>query len=60
MGRSWEKAYAIVSRPHEETKRENLELAQLLTRDSLGFSNGRVTQNFQKEKMRSNNSNEGN
>jgi hypothetical protein len=28
VGRSWEKAYAIVSRPHEETKRENPELAQ--------------------------------
>jgi hypothetical protein len=33
-GRSWEKAYAIVSRPHEETKRENPELAQQTTMDN--------------------------
>jgi hypothetical protein len=30
-GRSWEKAYAIVNRPQEETKRKNPELAQQTT-----------------------------
>jgi hypothetical protein len=34
MGRSWEKAYAIMSRPHEETKRENPELAQQMMTDN--------------------------
>jgi hypothetical protein len=34
VGRSWEKAYAVVSRPHEETKRENPELAQQMTMDN--------------------------
>jgi hypothetical protein len=34
MGRSWEKSYAIVSRPHEETKRENPEPAQQMTTDN--------------------------
>jgi hypothetical protein len=34
VGSSWEKAYAIVSRPHEERKRENLEPAQQMTTDN--------------------------
>jgi hypothetical protein len=33
-GRSWEKAYAIVSRPHKETKRKNPEPAQQTTTDN--------------------------
>jgi hypothetical protein len=52
----------LKSEKHKYRKSPNSKkhhLALILTRGSL-ITNGRVTQNFRKEKMRSNNSNDGN
>jgi predicted aspartyl protease len=45
-GRSWEKAYAIVSRPHEETKRENPEPAQQTTMDNNNQKQNKEEEGF--------------
>jgi hypothetical protein len=47
MGRSWEKAYAIMSRPQEETKRKNPELAQ-----QMMINNNNQKQDEQEEGFR--------
>jgi hypothetical protein len=47
MGRSWEKAYAIISRPHEETKRENPEPAQQMMMDNNNQKQDEEEEGFQ-------------
>jgi hypothetical protein len=50
-GRSWEKASAIMSRPHEETKRENPEPAQQTTTDNNNQKHDQEEEGFRIQEL---------